>query len=99
MTLPLGPLGPLGARRRNSIAAARAHWTTSVHPPNPRHGGGEPRASSAATITAAAQALYTESRDSGPIHLLSPSAGAVVLSLWVAGLLAVGGAVLLRRDA
>ncbi|TQS44832.1 ABC transporter permease subunit [Cryptosporangium phraense] len=48
---------------------------------------------------AAAQALYTESRDSGPIHLLSPSAGAVVLTLWVAGLLAVGGAVLLRRDA
>ncbi|MFI5956961.1 ABC transporter permease [Cryptosporangium sp. NPDC051539] len=48
---------------------------------------------------AAAQALYTQGRDDGPIHLLSPSAGAVVLALWVTALLGVGATVLLRRDA
>ncbi|GAA3384428.1 ABC transporter permease [Cryptosporangium minutisporangium] len=53
------------------------------------------------TPVAAAQSLYAVTTDGGPIELLGPAAGAVVLAAWVAVAvaLAAGGAVLVRRDA
>jgi ABC-type transport system involved in multi-copper enzyme maturation permease subunit len=48
---------------------------------------------------AAGQAVYAISRDSGPVRLLSPAAGGLVLTAWVLAILACGTLVLLRRDA
>jgi ABC-2 type transport system permease protein len=48
---------------------------------------------------AAGQAVYATSRDAGPIRLLSPAAGGVVLTAWVLAILACGALVLHRRDA
>jgi hypothetical protein len=48
---------------------------------------------------AAGQALYAMSRDSGPVRLLSPAAGGLVLTAWVLAILACGALALHRRDA
>jgi ABC-2 type transport system permease protein len=48
---------------------------------------------------AAGQAVYAMSRDSGPVRLLSPAAGGLVLTAWVLAILACGTLALHRRDA
>ena len=48
---------------------------------------------------AAGQAIYTIGGESGPVRLLSPAAGGVVLTLWVLAVLISGALVLWRRDA
>jgi hypothetical protein len=48
---------------------------------------------------AAGQAVYAMSRDTGPVRLLAPAAGGLVLTAWVLAILACGAFVLYRRDA
>lgn len=49
--------------------------------------------------TAAAQAMYQMGNGNNPFKVLSPGGGALVLALWIAVVLAIGAAILYRRDA